>query len=622
MNQPFVILIVDDHAANRFALKALLGAESACEVVEAASGEEALLQTIQRDIHLILLDVQMPGMDGFETARHLQMTERTRNIPIIFATAVFKAEEFIQRGYAIGAVDYLTKPIDEQLLLNRIRLYRRLHRRQCDLEAMVALLRQQEKALVQAKEAAEAANFAKSTFLATMSHELRTPLNAILGFSELMRRDPDATARQRESLSIIHKSGNHLLSLINDVLDMSRIEAGRSTIENAPFDLGVLVRDLVDLLGARARERGLQLLLDQSSAFPRYIVGDAAKLRQVLLNLLSNAVKYTDRGGVALRLGVRHNQGNSLLIEVQDTGIGIALEDQTQVFDAFVRVGDPVKTEGAGLGLAIARQFVTMMGGELTLISTPGQGSTFRVELPLVLAPADSVPAPVPARGAVVGLEPGQPEMRVLVVEDQLENQILLTRLLEAAGFAIRLARNGVEGVELFESWQPHFIWMDRRMPVMNGTEATRRIRALPGGRDVKIAAVTASTFREQHAALIASGVDTIVRKPYRPDEIYDTMTQLCGVRFKREAPLAEAPVSGVSAEILTPDDLRALSETTRLALHAAVLGLDSCQLLKAVEPLRAEQPQLAERIQTLADRLEFQTLWEWLESAQDTRKK
>ncbi len=279
----------------------------------------------------------------------------------------------------------------------------------------------------------------------------------------------------------------------------------------------------------------MRVLVDQKIGFPRYIVGDETKLRQILVNIVSNAIKATEQGGVTLRLSTKQDKVERLLIEVEDTGYGIALEDQGKLMQPFVQVGHPSKQQGTGLGLAISRQFVELMGGNLSFTSTPSQGSTFRVEIPLLLARSEDIREVPKARNAATRLEAGQPSCRVLVVEDQLENQILLIRLLESVGFEVKLAENGAKALEQFSSWKPHFIWMDRRMPVMDGMEATRCIRALPDGEVVKIAAITASIFKEDDAELMAVGFDDIVHKPFRSEQIFDCMERLLGLRFERE---------------------------------------------------------------------------------------
>lgn len=444
--------------------------------------------------------------------------------------------------------------------------------------------------LILARDAAEAANRAKSVFLANMSHELRTPLNAILGFSSIMRKDPTVSGTQMENLNIINRSGEHLLTLINDVLDMAKIEAGRVQLENLPFDLGGVVRDVTDMMQVRAREKGLQLLLDQSSTFPRYIKGDEARLRQILINLVGNAVKFTQHGGVTVRLGTQENKVAHLLIEIEDTGTGISPEDQQRIFEPFTQVGKYGVNQGFGLGLAITRQFVQLMGGALSVKSTLGKGSLFLIDLPLNAANAADIELSEEAvKGQVTGLAPGQAVYRILIADDQLENQLLLGKLMEAINFPVKMVGNGAEAVERFLDWQPHLVWMDRRMPMMDGIEATRRIRELPGGKAVKIVAVTASAFIEQRDELLNAGMDDFVRKPYRFNDIYDCLSRLLGVQY-----LYEATSAGMETEavMLTPDMLAALPAGLRAELAEALQSLDSDRIAAAiaqVEPLDAK---------------------------------
>ena len=435
----------------------------------------------------------------------------------------------------------------------------------------------------QAKLLAESANRSKSSFLANMSHELRTPMNAILGFSSLLMNEAGLTGKQREYLDIIGRSGKHLLELINDVLDMSKIEAGQISLDLRPFDLTRLVEDIAAMVRGRMLDKGLQFHVGPSVGLPRCIRGDEAKLRQILLNLLSNAGKFTQQGGISLRLGMLPDLARpTLWVEVEDTGIGISQADKSRVFEAFFQVAGQTTEHGTGLGLAISRQFVELMGGNISVDSTPGKGSLFRVELPVEYAEGAVAALPdQPDMGDAISLEPGQDGYRILIVEDCRENALLLQTLMEQAGFAVRVAVDGAAGVEAFQRFRPHFIWMDRRMPVMDGLEATRRIRALEGGQAVKIVAVTASVFREQRNELLNAGMDDIVNKPFRPADLCYCLGKHLGIRFVGNTAAASAEVVPLSAAALA-----GLPVVLRQALEEALVELDADRIGQIVEEI------------------------------------
>jgi hypothetical protein len=469
------------------------------------------------------------------------------------------------------------------------------------LEELVA---ERTKKLSIAKDAAEAANRAKSIFLANMSHELRTPLNAILGFSSMMRSDPDLPQTQRDNLNIINRSGEHLLKLINDVLEVAKIEAGRLQLEVAPFDLGGMVRDVAEMMQMRAEQKGLRLDLDQSSEFPRYIKGDEARLRQTLINLVGNAVKFTEQGVVTIRLGVRQNRRQHLLLEVEDTGPGIHLDDQKRLFEPFVQLVEGCVNKGTGLGLTISRQFVRLMGGDISVASTPGKGSLFRIELPVETASADDVVKPeAKKQGEVIGIAPGQPVYRILIAEDQLENQLLLSRLMTSIGLEVKVAENGEQCVETCRNWRPDLIWMDRRMPVMSGEEATKRIRQLPDGGKVKIVAVTAEVFKEQQQEMLDAGMDDFVGKPYRFGEIYDSLTRQLGIRYLYRSDTLEEQTEAV---VLKSEMLDSLPVALRNELKGALQELDSERISEAIRQISEVDMTLGRVLSNLADYFDY----------------
>jgi len=470
--------------------------------------------------------------------------------------------------------------------------------------------------LVEARDQALAANRAKTSFLANMSHELRTPLNAILGFSTLVSRDSNLSDQQRKDLAVVATSGEHLLDVIDDVLDMAKIETGGITVENGSFDVRALVSEIVNMLRKGALAKNLELLLDVSPAVPRFVRSDSGKLRQVLTNLVGNAVKYTEEGSVVVRVDTRPreaSEGLILVLEVEDTGIGIAPEDRARIFDAFIQAGTAGTRQGTGLGLAISRNFVQLLGGTIQVESEPGHGSRFRVEVPVERAEPSEVTSAASPAPRIVGLQPGQPDYRVLVVEDQKENWLLLQRLLQTAGFQVRVVDNGAKAIEVFETWRPHFIWMDLRLPGLGGLEAAKRIRASEAGRDVKIAAVTASAFASQREEVLAAGLDDFLRKPYRPAEIFDCMARHLGVRYIYRETLPESAGEPVT---LRPEELAALPATLLNELESAIISLDQIRIANAVRQVTEHSALIGSALSRLADQFAYTPILHALKSS------
>jgi signal transduction histidine kinase/DNA-binding NarL/FixJ family response regulator len=456
-----------------------------------------------------------------------------------------------------------------------------------------------------ARQAAEEANRAKSVFLANMSHELRTPLNAILGFAQLMTRDPSLTAEQKENLETISRSGEHLLTLINDVLEMSKIEAGGVTLQEESFDLHHLLDGLEEMFHLRAADKGLMLIYERTPSVPQYVRTDESKLRQVLINLLSNAVKFTQKGSVTLRVGYEE-ENSRLCFKVKDTGVGIAAQELETLFDPFVQTASgQASQEGTGLGMPISRQFARLMGGDLTFTSELGTGTLFKFDVPVELADATDIESEQPRR-RVIGLEAGQPTCRLLIVEDREANRKLLLKLLEPLGFEIREALNGQEGIKIWEKWDPHLIWMDMRMPVMDGHEATKRIKATTKGQATVIIALTASAFEEDRKIILSEGCDDFVRKPFREAEIFDRLAKHLGVRFVYEGLVEEGKEEKAAKDVLTSAELASLPADWVADLYQAAVQADAELILGYLDQVRDQNGPLADALASLVHNFRF----------------
>lgn len=462
-----------------------------------------------------------------------------------------------------------------------------------------------------AKEAADIANRSKSEFLANMSHELRTPLNAILGFTQILQRDSSMKAEQQESLAIINRSGEHLLSLINDVLDMSKIEAGRITLSANSFDLYRLLNTVEEMFQLKAQTKGIQIIVERHPEVPQYIQADESKLRQVLINLISNGIKFTQEGGVILRV---EYQPEKLIFEVEDTGAGIAPEELENLFTAFVQTETGRKSqEGTGLGLPISKKFVQLMGGEILVNSEVGRGTIFHFDIKITQAQATEISLPKPTQ-RVMGIAPNQPPYRILVVDDRWENRRVLIHLLSSIGFQMREATNGQEAIEVWQTWEPHLIWMDMRMPVMDGYEATKRIKATTKGQATAIIALTASAFEEERNIVLAAGCDDFVRKPFREAVIFEKIAEKLGVKYiyeqkdEREQQVNPLPEK-ISIAQLQTIYLSQMDAEWIADLHQAAVELNLKKTLALIEQIPSEHDLLANVLKNWSNSFQFQNI-------------
>ncbi|MBD1829014.1 response regulator [Microcoleus vaginatus GB1-A2] len=541
------ILIVDDTPENLQVLSATL-LDRGYKVRGVINGKMAIRAARSGSPDLILLDIKMPEMDGYEVCRQLKAQEETSEIPVIFISALDEVLDKVT-AFQVGGVDFITKPFHVAEVLARIEHQLTIQRLKKQLLDRNTELQQEIIERKKAEEAAAAASLAKSQFVANMSHELRTPLNAILGFTEVMSRDYSLSHENLENLRIINRSGQHLLELINEVLDLSKIEAGIIGLDERSFDLYQLLDTLEEMFQIKAESKHLQLRFFVQANVPQYIKTDEKKLRVCLINLLGNAIKFTlDGGRIWLRVSVESTQqlaesemapsstsGDPFLIlfEVEDTGVGIAAAEFDTLFDAFVQTEAGRKAaEGTGLGLTITKKYVQIMGGDIGVVSVLGEGTSFKFNIRVF--PATSSEITVATLQRVIGLEADQPVYRILAIDDNQENRLLLVKMLQPIGFEVREAENGHQAVEIWESWQPHLIWLDTRMPVMDGFEAVRQIRAKEKQTQQRpvIIALTASTFEERKGEIIAAGCDDFVRKPFQEQILFDKIACYLGVRY------------------------------------------------------------------------------------------
>lgn len=523
---------------------------------------------------------------------------------------------------------------------------------------LFAQTQRQAKELKQAKEAADAANVAKSEFLANMSHELRTPLNAILGFTQLMQLDPSLPVDHQRSVEIVNHSGEHLLGLINDVLEMSKIEAGRVTLNETECDLHKLLRSLEEMLQLKARSKGLELIFNCDLTVPRYVKTDENKLRQVLINLLGNAVKFTDRGSVILRVKAKpvENEQNAvkpdclvvnsqqLMFEVEDTGSGIAVDELGHLFKAFQQTRSGQKSqEGTGLGLRISQRFVQLMGGEITVCSEPGRGSCFAFHTQVGLAKAAAIATAIKLPTGRTA--PKQGSHRILIVEDDAVNRLLLNKILSSLGFELQEAENGQAAIALWQQWQPHLIFMDMHMPILNGYRATQKIRELEQSREqgeaedtrmprpknvgnnpplvthhpptdllshpsTKIIALTASTFAEQRQESLTAGCDDFISKPFRREELLDVLFRHLDAQYLYKAVGTIAPLTPREPTYRFDAATLTIMPAEWIAqLHFTAAQGNDVESLKLIAQIPPERTSLIKALNKLVENYQFDRL-------------
>jgi two-component system, sensor histidine kinase and response regulator len=566
------ILAVDDNPNNLKLLRTILS-EKGVRLRLATNGEMALQSARLSPPELILLDINMPGIDGFETCLRLKADALTRAIPVIFLSSLSDGADIV-KAYECGGVDFVSKPFQTEVLLARVST-------QISLARTHQALLQENVERRRAEAAAGEASRMKSEFLANMSHEIRTPMNAIIGLTHLALRT-GLDERQRGYLHQIQQSSKHLLGLLNDILDFSKVEAGRLAVENIAFDLQQVLQDVRNVCGERASAKGLALACAIAPEVPLTLRGDPLRLAQILINYMNNAIKFTTSGGIELRTSVLERSDTETLLrfEVQDSGIGLNAQQIARLFQSFSQADASTtrKYGGTGLGLAISKGLAELMGGQVGVDSEEGVGSTFWATARLELArAADIAAAPDAADSHGLGVLQDRRGARVLLVEDNEINQIVATELLQGAGLEVDVADHGGQALERLRAAQAHnlvyaLILMDMQMPVMDGMEATRQIQRNPLWRQIPVVAMTANTMEGDSERCLAAGMVDFVGKPIDPEHLWATLARWIAPHNTQSAQIGAGAVGAA--------DLA----SAQAAMPAGLPGLDVAAGLRRVQ--------------------------------------
>lgn len=528
MTDKYKVLIVDDRIENLISLERVLS-QFQIEFVRATSGNEALTYCISNDFALAILDVQMPEMDGFELLEYMREEERTKHVPVLFLSAIFQDETHILKGIETGAVDFIPKPINPQILVGKVKvlldLYDHQHRTEALVKERTEALEKMNEQLKIEREKAIVADRLKSSFLANMSHEIRTPLNGILGMSEMIERVGELNEQQKDYMNTLQGSGEDLLLIINDILDFSKIESGKLEIENIDFNLPETILTTQKMFVPKAEEKGIAFNINIGAHTHKWYHGDPHRIKQVIINLVNNAIKFTKKGSVNVEVSMIDVEPNKtgIVFKVIDSGIGISKEQQKGLFTEFFQADATITRRfgGTGLGLTICQNLVTLMGGKISVSSEYGHGSTFAFELILEKATEQKEVAPT------IISKQDHVTLRVLLAEDNPVNIKVAEFQLSRMGHQVIIAENGQKAVDEYKKDKFDLILMDIQMPILDGVGATKAIRKHEietGANSVPIIAITACAIKGDKERFLSAGMNGYISKPFKMNELQTTI--------------------------------------------------------------------------------------------------